>query len=108
MVVVMHAQSIPGPRVIGFNLTTTGKYNIDSKRVDNLDTQDDHKVDDDYNDIVKDLKSAVNKEYVNDKLPKKVKVGNYYDLRNFKIKFLKYIIMACIKTEISYQKNMLT
>lgn len=89
MVVVMHAQSIPGPRVIGFNLTTTGKYNIDSKRVYNLDTQDDHKVDDDYNDVVKDLKSAVNKEYVNDKLLKKVKVGNYYDLRNFKIKFLK-------------------
>lgn len=36
-----------------------------------MDTRDDHKVDDDYSTIVKDLKSAVNKEYLKDKFETK-------------------------------------
>ena len=50
---------------------------MDNKRVYNFDTRGDHKVDDDYNDIVKYLKPAVNKEYLNDKFYKKDKDGNY-------------------------------
>jgi len=38
-----------------------------------LDTPDDHKVDDEYNTKVKDLKSAVSKEYLNDIFLKKDK-----------------------------------
>ena len=33
---------------------------MDNRKVYNLDTQNDHKVDDDYNDNVKDLVSTVN------------------------------------------------
>ena len=52
-------------------------FDMDDKRIYNLDTQDDHKVDDDYNDIIKDLK----KEYLNSKFLKKNKNENYFDLR---------------------------
>ena len=44
----------------------------------------DHKVDDAYSDIVKDLKSVVNKEYLNQNFLK-IK-GNYYDLNQRVIK----------------------
>jgi len=39
-----------------------------------LDTLDYQKVDDDYNTMVQDLKSAVNKEYLNDKFLEKKKM----------------------------------
>ena len=63
----------------GFKLTADGDYDLQNKEVYQLDTPDDHKVDDDYNTVVKDLKSAVNKEYLNDKFLKKNKDGNYVD-----------------------------
>ena len=67
---------------IGFKLMPDGKkYDMDGKRIYNLDTQDDHKVDDDYNDIIKNMKSAVNKEYLNAKFLKEDKDENYFDLR---------------------------
>ena len=41
----------------GFHVTP----DLQNKKVINIDTPDDHKVDDDYNTIVNDLKSAVKK-----------------------------------------------
>ena len=52
----------------------------------NLDTPDDHKVDDDYSTRVTDLKSAVNKEYLNDTFMKRDENGNYFDLKGSVIK----------------------
>ena len=71
---------------IGFKLTFDGNYNLQNKKVFNLDTPDDHKVGDDYNIRVRDLKSAVNKEYLNDKFLKKDENGNYFDLKGSVIK----------------------
>jgi len=71
---------------IGFKLTSDGNHNLKNKKVFNLDTPDDHKVDDDYNTRVRDLKSAVNKEYLNDKFLKKDNSGNYFDLKQQVIK----------------------
>jgi len=73
---------------IGFKLTSDGNYNLQNtcKKVFNLDTPDDHKVDDDYDIRVRDLKSAVNKEYLNDKFLKKDENGNYFDLKGSVIK----------------------
>ena len=56
---------------IGFKLTSDGNYDLQNKKVFNLDTPDDHKVDDDFNTRVRDLKSAVNEEYFNDTFLKK-------------------------------------
>ena len=70
----------PGLPGVGFKLTKDGNYNMDNKRIYNLDTQDYFR-DGDYDDLVKDMKSAVNKVYMNDKFLKKVKDGNYSDLR---------------------------
>lgn len=47
---------------------------------------DDHKLDDPYEHIVKDLKSTVNKEYLNQTLLKKDARGNYFDLQGNVIK----------------------
>ena len=55
-------------------------------KIFSLETQDDHKVDDAYEDIVKDLKSAVNKEYLNEKFLKVDKDGNDFDLKQNTIK----------------------
>lgn len=59
-------------QVVGFKLTTSSNYDIKDK-VFNLDTQDDHKDDDDLDTRARDLKSVVNKEYLNDKFLKKAK-----------------------------------
>lgn len=75
-----------GPRGIVFNLTASGDYDMRNKQVYNLDNPDDHKADDDYNTKVQDLKSPVNKEYLNDKFLKKDKDGDYFDLKQQVIK----------------------
>ena len=51
-----------------------------------MDTSDDHINNDDYNTRVQGLKSAVNKEYLNDNFLKKSKDNNHYDLRQMAIK----------------------
>ena len=66
---------------IGFELTSDGNYHMDNKKIYNLDSQDDFEIGVDYDTMVKDLKSADNKEYLNDKFLKKDKGGNYFDLR---------------------------
>jgi len=71
---------------IGYKLTPDDNYDLQNKKVFNLDTPDGHKVDDDYNTRVRDLKSAVNKEYLNDNFLKKDKDGNYFDLKGAVIK----------------------
>lgn len=65
-----------GTKGIGFNLTASRDYDMKTdKKIYFLDTPDDHKVDGDYNTIVQHLKSAVNKEYLNDKFLRKYKDG---------------------------------
>ena len=64
--------------------TMTGNLNMGLKHILNIENLTDHKVDDDYLDIVKDLKSVVNKEYLNRNFLK-IK-ENYYDLNQRVIK----------------------
>jgi len=82
-VIVKGEKGDPG---MGYKLTSDGNYHLQNKKIFNLDNPDDHKVDDDYNTRVKDLKSAVNKEYLNDKFLKKDKDGNDFDLKGAVIK----------------------
>ena len=62
----------------------TGNLNMGLKHILNIENLTDHNVDDDYLDIVKDLKSVVNKEYLNRNFLK-IK-ENYYDLNQRVIK----------------------
>ena len=64
--------------------TMTGNLNMGLKHILNIGNLTDHKVDNDYLDIVKDLKSVVNKEYLNRNFLK-IK-ENYYDLNQRVIK----------------------
>ena len=59
----------------------TGNLDIGRNHILSLENLDDHKVDDGYEDIVRDLRSAVNKEYLNEKFLKRDKNDNYFDLR---------------------------
>ena len=70
---------------IGFKMTSTGDFNIDDKILFNMGTQADVAEDSDYNSILKDAKSGVNKEYLNSKFLKKDKNNVYYDLRGYSI-----------------------
>ena len=62
----------------------TGNLNMGLKHILNIENLTDHNVDDGYLDIVKDLKSVVNKEYLNRNFLK-IK-GNDYDLNQRVIK----------------------
>ena len=62
----------------------TGDLDIDEHHILSVKNITDHKVDDAYSDIVKDLKSVVNKEYLNQNFLK-IK-GNYFDLNQKVIK----------------------
>ena len=62
-----------------------GNLDMDEHNILFVKNLNDHKVDDDYNDIVKDLKSVVNKEYLNQNFLK-IK-GNDYDLNQRVIKY---------------------
>ena len=59
----------------------TGNLDIGSKNVLNLENLTDYKVDDPIDYRIKDLKSAVNKEYLNEKFLKVDKDDNYFDLK---------------------------
>ena len=63
-----------------------GNLDMGKNKIFFLETQDDHKHDDAYENIVKDLKSAVNKEYLNEKFLKVDKDGNDFDLKQKTIK----------------------
>ena len=64
--------------------TMTGNLDMDEHHILSVKNLTDHKVDDAYSDIVKDLKSVVNKEYLNQNFLK-IK-GNDYDLNQRVIK----------------------
>ena len=66
---------------IGFKLTVNGNYDLDNKLIRNLECPPDVKDDDSFENIQKDMKSAVNKEYIDSKFLKKDKDGNYFDLK---------------------------
>ena len=64
--------------------TMTGDLDINEHYILSVKNLTDHKVDDAYSDIVKDLKSVVNKEYLNQNF---LKInGNYFDLNQKVIK----------------------
>ena len=62
-----------------------GDLDVNSKHILKVESLNDHKVDDAYEVIVKDLKSVVNKEYLNNKFLKKDVTGDY-DLKQKIIK----------------------
>ena len=64
----------------------TGNLDMDNNKILKIENLTDHKDDDRYEDIVKDLKSAVNKEYLNEKFLKVDKDGNDFDLKQKTIK----------------------
>ena len=66
----------------------TGNLDMNGKHILSVENLNDHKVDDAYSDIVKDLKSAVNKEYLDKKFLEVDKNGNYFDLKQNIIKKL--------------------
>ena len=58
-----------------------GDLDMGRNHILSLENLNDHKVDDACEDIVRDLRSAVNKEHLNEKLLKRDKNDNYFDLR---------------------------
>ena len=64
----------------------TGNLDMDNNKILKIENLTDHKDDDPYEDIVKDLKSAVNKEYLNEKFLKVDKDGNDFNLKQKTIK----------------------
>ena len=74
-----------GPPGVGFKQTSSGDYDIDNKILFNVKTQDDVPSDADYDTILKDYKSAVNKEYLKNNFLKRDKTGVYFDLRGYSI-----------------------
>ena len=58
-----------------------GDLDMGRNHILSLENLDDYKVDDAYEVRVRDLRSAVNKEYLNEKFLKKDKNDNYFDLR---------------------------
>ena len=71
-------RGLPG---VGFKLTDNGNYDLENKLIRNLECPPDVNDDDSYENITKDKKSAVNKEYIHSKFLKKDKDGNYFDLK---------------------------
>ena len=64
----------------------TGNLDMDNNKILKIENFTDHKDDDPYEDIVKDLKSAVNKEYLNEKFLKVGIDGNDFNLKQKTIK----------------------
>ena len=64
----------------------TGNLDMYNNKILKMENLTDHKDDDPYEDIVKDLKSAVNKEYLNEKFLKVDKDGNDFNLKQKAIK----------------------
>ena len=70
---------------VGFKLTASGNYDIDSKILFNARNNVDAKEDDAYDTIKKDYQSVPNKEYLNNHFLKRDKSGVFYDLRGLSI-----------------------
>ena len=64
----------------------TSDLNMDNNHILSVKNLNDYKVDDAYDVRVRDLKSVVNKEYLNEKFLKVDKNGNYFDLKQNTIK----------------------
>ena len=80
--------TVKGPRGepgVSFKQTSSGDFNIDNKILYHVKTQDDVPSDADYETILKDYKSAVNKEYLKNNFLKRDKTGVYFDLRGYSI-----------------------
>ena len=75
-----------GPPGFGFKITDDGNYDLEKKLMRNLECPPDVKDDDGLENIRKDMKSAVNKEYINGKFLKKDTNGNFFYLKQDAIK----------------------
>ena len=64
----------------------TGNLDMDNNKILKIENLTDYKDDNPFEDIVKDLKSAVNKEYLNEKFLKVDKDGNDFNLKQKTIK----------------------
>ena len=83
---VVGQQGPPGPKGVGFKMTTHGNYDMDNKILFNVKTQDDVPDDSDYNTIKKDYESVVNKEYLkNNFLKRDSKTQTFFDLKGYSI-----------------------
>ena len=83
------AQGPRGPKRdpgTGFKLASDGNFDMDGKKLLNLRLLPDAPMVGDYGDYVKDLRSGVNKGYLNEKFLKKDAGGNYFDLKGSKIR----------------------
>ena len=83
---------------IGFKLDSDQNFDLGNKKMVNLEVLPDYKTDDPYEYRVKDLKSVVNKEYLNENFLKKDPASNYFNLN------LKFIMMVYMMTTISSVK----
>ena len=85
-IAINHNTQIIGNSLLHLNGSKkmAGNLDMDEHHILSVKNLTDHKVDDAYGDIVKDLKSVVNKEYL-DQNYLKIK-GNYYDLNQRVIK----------------------
>ena len=84
----------------------TGNFKGGGKKNLDIRTLEDYKEDDPYEKRVKDLYSAVNKEYLNEKFLKVDKDGNYFDLKQKTIKNCEPIMMAFSEIMILFQKRL--
>ena len=75
-----------GSKSMTENLDMDNNNNNNNNKTLKIENLTDHKDDDPYEDIVKDLKSAVNKEYLNEKFLKVDKDGNDFNLKQKTIK----------------------
>ena len=83
---VVGQQGPPGPKGVGFKMTTHGNYDMDNKILFNVKTQNDVPDDSDYNTIKKDYESVVNKEYLkNNFLKRDSKTQTFFDLKGYSI-----------------------
>ena len=80
---------------------------LGNNKIINLETFVDHKVDDDYDSIVKDLKSAVNKEYLMQKFFKKIRMITILISAKMSLKIQNLIMMGYLEIMILYQKLLL-
>jgi len=89
-------------------LASDGNYDLEKRKLLNLEVLPDHKTDDAYETRVKDLRSAVNKEYVNETFLKKAVDGNHFDLKGFNIKNGEPYYDGLYGDNILFLKNILT
>ena len=102
------AQGPKGDPGTGFKLASDGNFDIERKRLLNLEVLPDAKIDDSLAITRKDFYSGVNKGYVNDNFLKKTPLGTISICKVTTLKAASRSMTAFMKIEILFQNNMLT